>query len=294
MIPENLPAGRHNIAWDGRDDADEIVCNDFYIYTLTANTENGRFYVFDPADETYGWELKPRKLRFDPKNGNIHYVLPKAARVRLRVGISDGMLLRTLLDWIPQEAGAKQILWDGKDSGGHPVNPDSPNITVALSAFSLPSNSIIVTGGHRYDWRNKDLKEAVYRPKRSVENDKTKSRRLNPHAFHSRKICHEPKFTIEFPEKKNTETEAIPVVTGITPMRITISEQDRIHIVNTRFEVIIFIDGIFLFEEEDATTPYTYLLNTRGITTGDHIITVNVQDYQHHIGAVCKKIRVQR
>jgi hypothetical protein len=68
-------------------------------------------------------------------------------------------------------------------------------------------------------------------------------------------------------------------------VRIEVDERDRSLVTNSRFEMIFYVDTVFLFEDEDSFTPYTYQWDTSGLNPGPHILTVNVHGYGDHIGA---------
>jgi len=65
-------------------------------------------------------------------------------------------------------------------------------------------------------------------------------------------------------------------------------------LINSRFEIIFFIDNVFLFEEEDGISPFTYRLDTKGLNEGEHILTVNIYGYEDHIAGKSKRIFIRR
>lgn len=58
-----------------------------------------------------------------PPVTKIEYTLPRAGEVSLAVYGADGQLVRTLLCHEAQEAGARQVAWDGYDDDGQPLAP---------------------------------------------------------------------------------------------------------------------------------------------------------------------------
>ena len=93
--------------------------------------------------------------------------------------------------------------------------------------------------------------------------------------------------------KEYTE-DNIPVVSNFVPVRIKLDERDKLDLINSRFEIIFFIDNVFLFEEEEGTSPFTFRLDTRGLNEGKHILTVNIYGFDDHIASRSKKILVLR
>ena len=50
----------------------------------------------------------------------IHYALPSAGPVRLRLYDVQGRLVRTLVDGV-QASGPQEVTWDGRDRSGRPM-----------------------------------------------------------------------------------------------------------------------------------------------------------------------------
>ncbi len=280
--------GYNERIWDGKDDSGRILPGEVYIYTIEAkDTSKDEFFIYDMADETGGIELVLRELNFDNKTGEIDYILPKAARVRIRIGLKEGgPLLSTLLDWQPQEAGRHSITWDGMDSSGVLNLLGNPNIIVNISSFSLPENSIILEGSAKQVPIERTALEK--RPKKKTDIKKSM------HALHKRAKCHEPRFDFEILDIKEYKDKDVPIIEGAVPIRIRLDERDKLDLINSRFEIIFFIDNIFLFEEEEGTSPFTYRLDTKGLNEGEHILTVNIYSYEDHIASRSKRIFIWR
>jgi len=280
--------GYNERVWDGKDDLSHILPKEAYIYTIEAkDISSGEFYVYDTADETGGIELVLRGLNFDNKTGQIDYILPKAARVRIRIGIEEGgPLLRTLLDWQPMEAGKHTVVWNGKDSSGVMNLLGNPNVFVNISSFSLPENSIILEGPVEQAFIERTVLE-----KRPVKKTDIKK---SMHALHKRAKCHEPRFDFEILDIKEYKDKDTPVIEGAAHIRVRLDEQDKLDLINSRFEIIFFIDSVFLFEEEEGTSPFTYRLDTKGLNEGEHILTLNIYGYEDHIASRSKRIFIRR
>lgn len=285
LTESNGKKGYNSITWDGRDYQERIVGYNAYSYLILANLDKEEA-LYDPI-YTGGLELKVTGLTFDKEKKSISYVMPKAGRVRIRLGIKDGgPLLRTLIDWEPREAGEKSELWDGMDVSGIMEFYKEPKLQIAIVAFSLPENTIIVKGKNikPYNYPSAEIPRTELRPEQK--------RLLYKHALHKREGCHEPRFNVEFIGSKNEEV--IPVLSETTPIRVTLDEADRRILTNARYEVAFYIDNIFLFEEESGFSPYTYIWNTKGMSKGEHFITVIVQGYDDHIGTATKKVMIKK
>src|SRR6185369_9490377 len=110
-----------------------------------AKGQEGQSVSYDLTDVTGGDELVPRDVKWDQATGQVTYVLDKPARVNIRVGLqNDGPLLRTLIDWVPRPDGLQSEVWDGFDASRVLNLAAHPSLAVAVSAFSLPDNTIFV------------------------------------------------------------------------------------------------------------------------------------------------------
>jgi len=287
LAPAPRSPGPLTVQWDGRDDAGKLCGGQWFIYTIEATDEDGHRVIYDPTEATGGQELQARKFVLDRKDGRMSYVLPKAAMVRIRIGLKDGPLLRTLVDWEPQLAGQHQQRWDGKDASGIWDLSDHPRLDVNLSAYSLPANAIITDAGPE-SIPKRPGREAVRRTPRRAD----RPNGWYYHWTHDPAICHEPRFSVTFPGIVPKAGSNVPVLPGKTPVRIEADPRDKRHLVNRRFEAMLYVDGVFLYEDENASNPFTYQWDTSRLAAGPHALTVNVMSYDDHIGVVTRQVMI--
>ncbi len=288
--PKRLGKGRHELFWEGYDDAGRPVPNGLYLYVISAIDGHHKLHVYDVADETRGRPLKVTGGEVDPKTGAIRYSLPRAGRVRIRIGLKEGgPHLKTLLDWDLREAGDQEEPWDGLDQSGRIALRDHPDAQIGIRAYSLPDNSIIVSG-YEGSQDSASLEKQGQRERRARQYPGTGQ---YLHAFHRRAICHEPRFSIELPADLPKTADGVPVVRGSVPLRIRLSPADQIHLIQARFELVLYVDTVFLLEEEEGYSPFTYLLDTSTIGPGPHLVTVGLLSFDDHIGVATEKIVVE-
>lgn len=271
-------AGTTSAVWDGRDASGAPVADGVYRYVITASGTHGQA-VYAPVGLRDGDEVLARRFTYDSATGQMHFIMPRLARARVRIGLKDFPHLRTLMDWVPLEAGEHVLDWDGMDASGLIRLREHPKLDINLSAFALPENAVIVRGSTRAAVPPET--PPVPRPSATVY----------LHARHDRRICHEPRFTVECPQVM-PGAAGRPLVHGKTPMRITIDPRDKEHVVNQRFEVMLYVDTVFLFEEEEGSSPFTYEWDTSSLAPGPHLLTVNVLSYDDHLGVVTVPIEV--
>lgn len=274
-------AGFHRVRWDGRTKEGQAVPKGAYRYVIHVQDGRGRQEIHDPSVETWGEELELRDFTFDPSKGFFRWKMPKAGWARLRVGLQGFPHLRTLLDWEPLEAGEQTFHWDGLDASGFIHLKEHPQLSVNLSAFSLPHNTIIVRGDPpRTTGRSQ---AATYPPLFNQEAGYL-------HARHPRSVCREVWVRIEFPNSLQVNPQGCPLLSGVVPVRVTLDERDAVHSVNQRFEVALFEDTTFLFEEEEGLNPFTYLWDTTHLSKGEHLLTVNILSYDDHYGVETQRV----
>lgn len=279
---------RCNIAWDGLNFEGNVPSGNVFLYTIEAQTKQGQNYLHNPAAKTGGIEVKPLEYTFDNKTGNIEYVLPKACMVRIRAGFKDGMFARSIFDWEPQTAGRHTYMWDGKDESGFMNLLRHPELDLRLTCYTLPDNTVIFNGKtipldnpQKGDRTNLSEREKTWA---------TKGKYM--HYMHDPRICHKPGFNISFLSAKKVDDSNNPIVSGVVPIRVELDGRDKEHLINTRFEVMLFIDGVYVYEIEEGSSPFTYNWDTSNFAKGPHIITINIVGYDDHIGIVSRKVVV--
>jgi len=273
-------AGPHQMRWDGRDTNEARVASGVYRYSIRADSlvsSNRQSVTYDPSTDTGGEELSPRDFVWDAAANRFRWIMPKAARARLRVGLNEFPHLRTLLDWEPLEGGAQELAWDGLDASGLIRVEEHPERSVKLVAFALAPNTIIVRG---------ELPDPPTNPL-----TRRQRRQGFSHADHPRATCHEVRFRVEFPGA-TADAEGRPQLSGVVSVRVWLDEREAVHLVNERFDIMLFVDLTIIVEEGEGSNPYTYLWDTTHIPPGPHLLTVNVLGYADHFGVVTQPVLI--
>jgi hypothetical protein len=239
------------VVWDGRDRAGQPAPSGVYLYRIYALDASGRVLgrYGDPAVGG-GDEVLAQRFTFDPKSGSMDFVLPEPARVRLRMGVKSLPVLRTYYNWEPLEAGRHTIEWDGLDTTGKIRIVEHPQFRADLRAMSLPENAFYLKRAPRS----------------------------------TRDPCGELCFRLELTDAGTTD-DGRPLVGDELRLRVQVDDPaERERLVNVRFEIMIFLDTLYLFEEEDGAIPFNYRIDTRALNPGPHLLTVNVLAYDQRIG----------
>lgn len=211
------------------------------------NTDPSVFNEDNPVVE----KSKPFKkviasaINFDSATGQYLYTLPEDALVRLRVGLENhGPLLRTLVDWKERKAGQNVEKWNMRDEKGVVKFAMRKDLIFTLSAVALKNDYSINTF--------KKMKG----------------------------YGQEPRFQIELPTSKTKTKEGAYNINGIAPIQIILNEKDKTWLTDARYGIVLFIDNIFIAEEKEGQTPFTYMLNTNHLKNGRHILTANIWSYE--------------
>jgi len=289
---EQPSKGYNTVTIDGKDDRDRWLPPGAYTYVIEAESlDSNRKTSYDIKDESHGKMLTLRSLTYDDKAGKVEYVLPKAAMLRVRVGMKEGgPLLITPIDWQAQSAGRNQYIWDGNIGLSNVDFRTNPMIQLNLAAYSLPDNCIII----RYDKQPSKMASISALQQTEKRPSKAVSHAMHLHAIHPMHKCREPRFSMDFPSITEFTNDNVPIVSGNVPVRITVHDHDKKFLQDERFEIVFFVDFIFLYEEEDGISPATYFLKTAGMNEGKHFLTVNLYSFKDHIGTQTKAIYVKR
>lgn len=291
-IQKNCYKGTNTIFWDGIDDAGHPVADEAYYFILKATGLNGLVTLYDPASCS-----KMEKINIVPQINadKIAYTLTKDAYVRIRIGIHNGPLLKTLLDCEPRKAGNYSETWDTKDES-RIIDLNQTDYIVNIQAYTLPENSIITTGigmsllDYKISSTNKSSLPGQHYNLSLIDRKRIFSGQSNYSILSLRTMNRAPRFDIHV---KANPIRSKQTVSGLIPITIDLEEMTGLILSNQRYEIIAYVDYEFLMEDEQGYHPYTFNLDTRNLTNGDHILTFNVATLTDQVGSGSIKINVQ-
>jgi flagellar hook assembly protein FlgD len=146
----STPPGSQTVTWDGKDEANNIVIDEAYNFSLEAR------YVGTTQTVTYDFATSVTPYinniagceTFNPainENCTISYNLTANAKVLMRLGVSGATsAFRILLNWVPRTQGYNSELWDGRTDNGSMVG--SGNYLIGAWVNPLPDSAVITTG----------------------------------------------------------------------------------------------------------------------------------------------------
>lgn len=296
LVEEKQQAGPHQIQWDGKDVDNKPVPDEAYYVRIDVENELYRG-LFDPTAFSGGEKVNPSEIHFKPKEDTITYVLPKASRVLVRSGLNPGPMLNTLVNWLPRGPGLCTEFWAGKDPQGLRKYSTHPMAWIIVQAYALPAASVITFGNQKLDYKTYylDIHEER-KSKPQVKRETVLEAVTSPHWFMPKHLDKDPQIRLTLPEyPKATLSETISVDADQVIIRVNIPDkQSRGFISGIPFELVVFIDDKMLTEAEQAHLPFNWLLDVRGLSEGEHLLTINLVTIRHHVGVASQKIRVVR
>ena len=297
------PAGISTIVWDGRDDSGIMVPDEAYFFGITAKNTNGGLAVYNPTVVS-GGEISDVHIlgieNFEGGQYRVSYSVPVSSRINLRAGVHDGPMLKTLIDWQPVPAGEYVLQWDGMDDNGKFKVMTIPGIHLSMEGFSLPENSVIVqNSSDNYFKYRKNLKQDEQEQKitfqtarRSIMNRINQG--VSSQSLVKRSLSVAPEFTVYLNDDFNTglAERSVTDVSGEIRLVVSVNQESMDAFNETRYEIIVFIDNVRFDEEEHAHSPYTYTLDTKKLSNGNHMVTMNQASLNGQVGSYSFKINV--
>ncbi len=285
-----LQAGDNRLPWDLRDHSDRSVPTGEYRFTLFGETEGGELVEHDLTDLTAGDDVRATEVAWDSDDKIIRYQLPEPARVNIRVGLqNNGPLLHTVIDWVARAAGPQQESWDGFDASGVLDLSDHPKLEIAVDAFGLSDNAILIGPPADKVRLIGDLPWGEV-PREIKRQDK---KRMHFHRQQPLEERGDYRIRLTLPTGLPQSVDGHPIVSGILPVRLDISNEDRERALARRFEPVFFVDGIFTFENEVGFLPMTWRWDTRGVNEGVHFLTANLRGYEGNFGVATIPVLVR-
>lgn len=271
IVRKKSPRGVNTVSWDGRDRNGEVLPDGPYFFTISAKLADGSEQIYDPTLFSGGekLDLSVYPEDYDPETGIITYYLPQQARVRIRAGLHNGPLYSTIVDWESQASGKHQVLWDGWSDDKMVRVSGQKEMVITIQAFSLPENSIIIKGTGRDYYGKKE------QGRRTAMASQESRLRLSHSYLIRKRMERSPVFEIKINGQVPTPPETISVSDNINLM-IEADEATRLALSQNRFELVIFVDDQRWDEVEYGYVPLTYVMDTKQMKPGEHLITVSL------------------
>ena len=283
---EKRAAGPHREKWDGKDLDGRIVPDEAYLFTI--ETASGASY--DPTTSSGGVVGDLTEARFDRTAGTVSYQLPAAARVLIRLGLHNGPMLKTLVDWKPRPEGSVTEYWNGRDENELFELRGRPGFNTLITYVTLPDATVITFGNKSSAYRDYKLGPAKNRPRKPQRKATPELQaRQRPEGLVPPAWARAPRVSLTFPQAGDAK---IPSVKKEVAVRVDVDPADRDLLFKDQFEVIFFVDNVFFAEAERGHLPFNWRWELQQFPPGEHILTVNVSSFKGQVGVASRKVQI--
>jgi hypothetical protein len=285
----SLDASDHRVAWDGDDDQNRHAPAGYYLLVIQARNGD-QTEVYDPTDSTGGDAVTASAVGYDASKYLVRYALTRPALVRIHLGLTNGgPLLKTLVDWVARAPGEHTEPWDGWDASRAIQLGASQNLDIQVWGYELPVNAVVLERSSG-EPRMKYLEFPEGRPVRARAAQAPHE--MYNHWRHDRTRCHNLEASLSIADGARRVENGAALFDGPLPIRLDLPPDDAAFLQEERFEVVVYLDGLFVFEEEQGYLPFSWTAKSDVIPPGDHVVTMMIRGYEGHFGSA--SIRVHR
>lgn len=291
---EASTAGEQHVVWDGKDDHGGLVPPEAYLYTLAARNAARDEATYDMRGRSGGERVWPVQPTLDTKTGRIRYSLTQPSRVRLIVSRTDTTWpIRTLLDWVPREAGKHEEAWDGWDDGHVVKGLNAPSLTPLFYMFALPREAVIVKGDEKAQGASRAAVASSEAPPNPPS--RLSDQPLYFHAQHPRTRCYDPQIRLSLLDGGEGAKRALPRITRRTALRLDIAPAQRPGVTRPipRASVFIYVDGVMVERYLVGYVPFQWILDPVKMASGEHVVTGLLAWREDHFGIAHLRVRTE-
>ncbi len=280
--------GDHSFIWDGTDQNNQSVPAEAYRYTIVAS--NGHETVEHDLSDLTGAEItKVHQIKWDEKSQKVRYRILKPSRVNIRIGLpNNGPLMTTITDWVSRGNGLHEASWDGFDNSGVINVAKFEDFDIHGQAFTLSENTLLVGPSSE----KIQLIDINWKKEKRIRKNNQK-KRMKKHSQQYIENRGDFTLTITLPKNLKKTDTGISIVSKRVPVRFNVPPDVQKRMLNDRFEPILFVDNEYKTENEVGFFPMTWNWDPKGMTEGEHVLTVNLRGYDGHLGAASVKIFVK-
>lgn len=286
-------AGKHTVVWDGCDLTGSVVPDEAYYFTIDTEDLRGIRHIYDPTTFSGGESKDVLKSEIQPETQTVVYQMPEMGRVNIRIGTKGGPLLKTLVDWKPRVTGQITEYWNGMDEDNLMNLTRNPKSKMVITYFTLPENTVITYGNKTIAYRQ--YKQAVLDKKRPQKPERPRVLKpkfpISLHYTRPRTEDYAPSIKLTLPHAREADDDGIPALKGRILVHVELGETESF-LIEQRYEITFFLDGLFYAEDEAGYTPYNWVWDVTDVKAGEHILTVNLASFKDQIGVRSLKVKV--
>ncbi|MGR5339477.1 hypothetical protein ACPV50_06110 [Vibrio astriarenae] len=270
-------SGEYFMRWDGTDRYGNVVPDAAWFPKL--NWRSGQQHVSDFPALYSGGEAS---MGFQPKRTSTGVVfdLDTPSRVLVRHGLQDGPLMGHLAYWQPFPSGKVALRWDGLDQDRVTNMTERADFWLMGMSYSLPRFSVITRGNKKASWftyrQEHDLKAA--RPNLEDISFRRNGMRIEKDYYYPRELP--PELTLDIIPTSEGEASASNtghnLVTNHISFQLSMPGEPEWLFDNYFYEIVVFVDGEFVYEEEQGFLPFNGQVDTTNLSMGEHFLTLQI------------------
>jgi hypothetical protein len=205
-------------------------------------------------------------VKIDRKQSKIRWRAPRASVARVNAVLANGMRVDTVVPWHFTSNSEHTAEWTFRDRGKVRNYRDNPALQVFAQYVPLPDYLVIVGRPDfaAYEAHPIFLQLPLPTGDQEVELEA---------------VSEEKRAVPELPGI------ALPVVKAGSGLRVKLDPTTKANIGKQRYEIMIYADGEFIYEEPEGADPYVFLMRDLPRKSGLLYLSVNIVDYTGNAGS---------
>lgn len=277
-----LSQGEHQFNWNGTDYKGRPVPAEAYTYVIEATSSEQKLVRYDLSDATGGKTEKVDGFLYNDANDTLQYRVRKPVRIFLRAGLKNGPFLKTIVNGAIRQPGLIKEKWDGMDASKILSIVKHKDRLFYGDAWSFSRNTIFVINKdnskpYQSKWIS-DLDRSKTRPKGNKPNN------LNLHAYQNRESSRDVIVSLKVLGDLKQDKDQSYIVENTLPLQIDVPAEDAILLEQQRFEVVFFLNGKMVYENEISYLPYNWTWKPENVIEGTNYFSAFIVGFGGHYG----------
>lgn len=280
---EKLGEGGHTASWNGKDEFNLPVAGGVYLPIIKCSSKRKGTFVYNPSSQIWGEDVPATGLNYDQAGETISFGVAHPTYGRLRVGLKEGgPVYKTIAPWKYYGSGQYDIPWNGRDKENYKSVIGNEKISFSFDAFSLPENSIVVTGGS-------DSNDTTTRKYKNFPVHPPTSGKISYFSMEPTSQQAEPEIAVKWLKSKKKKDSII--LKGKASCRVSFAKPEkRTASLMGGSELILYLDDEYVAEVPVNKLPANIGFDTSQYTNGEHLLTINLLTSDDRMGLYIRNI----
>jgi hypothetical protein len=205
-------------------------------------------------------------VKVDRRENRIRWRAPRASVARVNAVLTNGMCIDTVAPWHFTSNTEQAIEWSFSDRGKVRNYRDNPALQIYVQYVPLPDYLVII--GRPAFSAYEALPIFLELPLPTGDQEVA----LEAISNGQRTVAELPGIPL-------------PVVKVGGGLRVKLDPTTKANIGKRRYEIMIYADGEFIYEEPEGADPYTFLMPALPRKSGLVYLSVNILDYNGNAGS---------